>query len=336
MKSIFSKAVIPQKFQKKQLHDLKKYKMLLRNRAEKYAKLSSISVSQCPICSSKQFKIFLSVFGSNYYQCTTCTHVFLKKHCDAITLHSFYIESSDYASTYTDATQLAYRLKHIAEPKVSFVMNYTENKKDQLWLDVGSAIGDTLEAVNRHKNWLATGLEISEQSVKIGKKTWNIDLRKQLLADFDRENPKTKFDVISGFGYFALLEDPLSEMRIAVDKLNPGGLLVLGESNSDSFSTLLQQSFPELTMRHLVPPNTLHGFTEESLKVAVKKLGCEPLVIWKFGLDFFELLKYYSLLEVRFQNSQAFNFLNKFASQFQEVVDHSGKADYMILIAKKQ
>lgn len=336
MKNFYSKAVSVQKFQASQLSDLKSYQNKIKLRAREYRNKATILTTECLLCSSKDSKPFLKVFNYQYLQCNKCTHVYLQKRLSEADLIHFYNTSSEYAATYVEKKQLEYRLEHIATPKVQFVMRQLPKKNKGAWLDLGAAVGDVLEAVTQYPGWSATGLELSPDSIKVGKKTWQLDLREQILADFLENNKNRLFDVVSAFGYFGLIADPLAELQRVKKILKKDGCIVIGDSNADSVSTILQQSFSEMTMRHLVPPNTQHAFTEKSLLTILKKLDFKPLAIWRFGLDFTEFLKYFSLLKPGFEATAIYEYLSANANTFQTVVDRNKKSDYMIVVAQKK
>lgn len=335
MKNFYSKSILPRMLHKSQLKDLKSYQLGILKRAKKYAKLADIEVKQCYICGNKTFSLFMDVYGFSYTQCKNCTHIILNRRLSKKDLTLFYKENSQYASTYTDKDSMMYRLENIAKPKVSFVMKNIQNQDKGLWLDIGCAIGDVAKAVEMYKGWKATGIDISNDSVKVGKEVFRVDLQPLQFKEFVHKCPNLKFDVVSAFGYFGLIPDPLEEINLAVSIIRKGGYLVIGDSNGESMTSLLQQSYPELTCRHLLPPNSLHGFTSKSLFEVLKRIKFKPIALWNFGLDFVEWLKYCALIDGKFQESPIYNFLLNNSNEFQKVIDKKKMGDYMIVIAQK-
>lgn len=334
MKSKYSKAISVGQFQAPQIADLKSYQKKIEKRAKDYLEKSNNLRKNCPICNSPKFKPFLQLYGYFYLQCQECSHVSLKYFLSDSDLLTFYTTSIEYAATYVNKDQLNYRLEQIARPKIKFVMESIKRGKGS-WLDIGSAVGDVLKAVGEYKGWTATGLELSSESVAVGKKLWKVNLLEEQLSTYYSTAPQESYDVVSAFGYFGLVTSPLNELTMAANLVKPNGYLVVGDTNADSVSSALQRSYPELSMRHLIPPNTISSFTEKSLLFALMKLEFTPIAIWRFGLDFFEVLKYFSLLKPGFQQTPIFEYLSNHANVFQAGIDKDNKADYMIVIAKK-
>ncbi len=334
MKSQYSKPISPEKFQASQLGDLEAYLKLIRQRAAEYRSKATVRIEKCLVCGSTHLQPFLEVFEYHYLQCQSCSHISLQEQLPPETLRDFYQNSGSYSSTYVNPEQLAYRLEQIAKPKVEFIMKQLQPTSGT-WLDIGCAIGDILHAVSLYPGWKATGIELSSQSIAVGQKAWNVSIKQQLFKTYCAENPKATYTVVSAFGYYGLIPDPLSELELASSLLSPGGYLVVGDTNAGSLSTMVQQSFPELSLRHIIPPNTLNSFTEKSLLNSLKKVGCKPIAIWRFGLDFYEMLKYFCILQPGFQNTPLYGYLQKNGNHFQTVVDRDKNSDYMLVVAQK-
>ncbi|OGY21966.1 MAG: hypothetical protein A3A65_02885 [Candidatus Chisholmbacteria bacterium RIFCSPLOWO2_01_FULL_49_14] len=335
MKTRYGKAIHPAKFQTDILSDLRAYHELMKRRAQKYAKQAKTKVDSCYICGSKRLsKPFVRVYGFDYVRCLNCSHVFTAKRLSQRQLHLFYQESEEYARTYTSTYQIQYRLKHVAKPKVDFVMQYAKKLKRGLWLDVGSGIGDIVKCVDTYPTWKGTGLEISKSSVATGKKVFKIDLRQELFKNFLQINPRPRYDVISFFGYLEVVANPMEVLRLARQLLRSKGIVVVGEANAFSFSTILQQSFPDLSMRHLLPPTVIQQFTKQSAIEALKRTGFRPIAYWNFGLDFYEFVKFLCLSINNFQASPVYTFLMSHLNRFQHVIDRKAMGDNFILVAR--
>lgn len=336
MKKRFGKKIHPDAFQVKQLQDLNNYRLTIANRARKYAKLANVDLKVCSLCGDNKFVHFVTIHNFNYVQCQKCTHIMLSKRLSKEELIHFYQEDIQYASTYTDRDLVSYRYKNIAKPKVDFVMGNIDKHRKGLWLDIGCAIGDVVKAVEDYPGWRAIGLDINKTSVKLGKEIFNVDLRVMQFNEFIFKNKKDRFDIISAFGYLILTTDPLEELKLIRENLKDGGYLVIGESNGDSVTTILQKSYPELTLRHFLPPAVINVFTPKSLLKVLDKLKFKPVAFWNFGLDFAEWLRYSCILDNRFKDSPIYQFFLNNYNEFQKVIDKKMMGDYMIVIAQKQ
>lgn len=334
MKIKLSKEINPSKFQQVQLSDLDAHQKKMSSTAKKFSPKAEVVVDKCYLCGAKENRHLLDVYGFSYVECLNCTHVYSTKRLSKRSLNKFYLESETYSKTYIDKDQIEYRIKNIAQPKVSYVLSKVKNKSAGSWLDIGCGAGDLIKCVQDIKGWKAVGVEISKHSTDFGINNLGVDINQQTFSSYSETNHKTKFDVVSFFGYLGLVSDPAQQLRLAKKHLKKGGILVVGDSNADSISTLLVKSYPQLTLRHFVPPTTLHQFSPTSLKKILTKLGFQPTDIWIFGLDFYEFLKYTSQLNSNFQNSPVFDFFLDNINDFQKVIDKKMKGDYMIMIAK--
>lgn len=336
MKKFFSKTIDASKLQTRATDDLKLYQKELSSRGKHYSKQSQIPVSKCYLCGSVKKTDLVTVFGSTYVKCLNCTHVYLLNRLTDSQLSRFYTENESYATTYTEKRQIKYRQEHVAKPKIKFALNhmaFTGNKQ-KTWLDVGCAIGDVVDVINHETGWRATGIDISESSIKTGKTLFNSDLRQILFKQLLLEEKGLCFNVISFFGYLGLISDPMEELKLARTHIKRGGYVVIGEENASSFSSIVQQSNPELSTRHLIPPNAVQMFTPTSLEKALVKSGFKPIASWYFGLDFVEFVKSMSLKDKQFSESPTRHFFLQHANQFQQVIDSLELSDYMIMVAK--
>lgn len=334
MKTKYGKLIHPTKFQAGIIKDVKAYAAIMRERAQKYAKVARETVTFCYICGGGKFKPYLKVYGFEYVQCSKCEHVFTTKRLSQPQLNEFYKESVEYAKHYTSAEQIEYRIKNIAAPKIKYSMEFVPKVKNGRWLDVGSAIGDILKCVENYNGWKAIGLEASKDSVKVGREQLGVDVRRELFQDFSKKNPKEQFDVVSLFGYLEVITEPMKELKMVRKHLKKNGILIIGEANSDSFSTILQKSFPQYIMRHLIPPYVLQQFTKQSMIYALKAAGFEPIGFWDFGLDFYEFIKHLVILIPNFEKTPVYNYLMDNLNEFESVIDRQEKGDNFVMIAR--
>lgn len=332
MKRKYGKRIDPRKFQQSVLADLKEHVKQTGKRAKDYSKRATVKVERCYVCGSGESKQVISVYGFDYVECNECGQVYATRRLSQLVLDKYYRES-DYAKTYTSGDQIGYRLEKIGRPKVEFVMEYAAKKGR--WLDVGSAIGDIVKAVDEYPGWEATGIEISKEAVKVGKREFGVDLLHGTFQNYVKKNSKSKFGVVSFFGYLELVSEPMKELELATRLVEKNGLVVVGEINSKSMSMMMQQAFPELSNRNLLPPVVLHLFNEKSLMKAMRLVGLEPVAVWYFGLDYYEMLKMVALKLPEFADSTAFKFMMDNLNELQKVVDKKKKADNFVMIGRK-
>lgn len=332
---IYGKPIEPRKFKKEILGNLGSAVKNAQQKAKRYLEKADVEVDSCYICGSKQKnEVIAQVYGFQYVRCLNCTHVYQTKRLSQDALVKLYENDSTYAHTYTDQSQTEYRLQNIARPKADFVMKYA-GKAQGKWLDVGCGIGDLVSYVN-HQRWSAIGIDVSKDCVETGRKEFNIDIRLQTIKQFADENPNVKFDVVSTMGHLDLTPEPIKDLTIAYELLNENGIIACELPNHESISSLVQKSFPDLSVRHLEPPFTIQQFTIKSAETAFRLTGFTPIAIWYFGLDFYEMLNALCLVVERFQASALYEFLMNNLNDFQKVIDEKELSDGFILIGKKE
>jgi 2-polyprenyl-3-methyl-5-hydroxy-6-metoxy-1,4-benzoquinol methylase len=100
-------------------------------------------------------------------------------------------------------------------------------------LDVGCAKGDFLERIITTTGCTAKGIELNEDAIAICKK-------KELDVAFETvqqhcETHKETYDVVCSFQVLEHISDPLDFLAAKINCLKPGGKLIIGVPNNDSF-----------------------------------------------------------------------------------------------------
>jgi 2-polyprenyl-3-methyl-5-hydroxy-6-metoxy-1,4-benzoquinol methylase len=159
------------------------------------------------------------------------------------------------------------------------------------WIDVGAGIGD-LVSVAREKGWDAVGLELSNNSVKFSKEIFGLDLIQTSLENYIRENPDLvgKIDVISFIGVLEHTPNPLELLRMAHNLFKKDGYIVVQVPNADSFTSMIQSIFTENVFRHMNSVEHIMLFPQKSLIKALEITDFEPITMWFYGMDVYELL----------------------------------------------
>ena len=121
------KRIDPRSFKKDILVDLSSAVNKAEQKAKRWLGQANIEVDSCYICGSKEkSEVVIEVYGFQYVRCLNCTHVYQTKRLSQDTLVKIYDEDSAYARTYTDKSQIKYRLENIAKPHVDYIMRYVE------------------------------------------------------------------------------------------------------------------------------------------------------------------------------------------------------------------
>jgi SAM-dependent methyltransferase len=97
-------------------------------------------------------------------------------------------------------------------------------------LDVGCGEGNFLVKA-RTRGAVVSGIELNRQAAQIARGK-NICIHEELL---DSHQPSDQYDIITSFQVLEHVADPLSFIQSCVKVLRPGGTLVIGVPNNDSF-----------------------------------------------------------------------------------------------------
>jgi 2-polyprenyl-3-methyl-5-hydroxy-6-metoxy-1,4-benzoquinol methylase len=296
--------------------------------AKRLSKKADTKIKSCSICNGAKFVKKNNVYGINYMQCVKCDSVSSDRVLSKKQLDDYFKNSRYPKKSYTDKKIIKMR-DELLKPKVKFVTNFIKKGK---WLDVGAAEGSIVDLA-RKEGFDAHGIEISSESRKFAKKYRKIDLYSESLESFFEEN-KSKWDIISFFGLFEVIPDPMNALKIANKMLRKGGIIVVQVTNFDSGSTLVQH-LVQNTDRHLYPPLLFRLFTFKSLKFCFKKTGFNPISTWYHGMDMIELIKYLRNKDKKFAYSPLDDFLISNLNEFQQIFDNHEKGDTITMIGKK-
>ncbi|MFP9193841.1 class I SAM-dependent methyltransferase [Natrialbaceae archaeon A-CW1-1] len=329
----YGKPIDPRKFKQRDLSNLRDRVEVTRERAKEFRPRADIEVEACPVCDSPSREVACEMHGYEYVRCSQCTHVYLSTRLPEEALLEFYQSSSDFADHYTNEEQITYRLESIIEPKIEFVLDQIGLEKGR-WLDVGCGIGGSVHYLES-QGWEADGLDISEDCVEVAADVFEVSIQQRTLEEHVATDPDP-YDVVSFFGYLCLIPQPMPDLQRARDLLTEEGTVCIGEMNHDSVSTQVQTTFPDWAVRHLIPPNGMHHFTEHSLATALHSTGFDRDAIWYFGLDFYEFLNHVRLAVDGFSSSPLYNYCLNNLSEFQHVIDKTEQSDYQLLVGSRR
>ncbi|MBN1343216.1 MAG: class I SAM-dependent methyltransferase [Phycisphaerae bacterium] len=296
------------------------------------------AVTRCPICGNDDTDEQFEVFGFPYRQCDRddCGHVFVATLIDGTFRDEFFRDDDEYSRrNYCDPTKSAFRLENVARPKVDHVLRFAPHGASS-WLDVGCGSGEILAVLKEVGGWDGVGLELSGQDATFGRDHYGVDIREQLLADFRAHSPDARFDVVSLFGVVDCLEDPVALVRESAQVVRPGGLLVTEDTNYDSVVTRAVRSYP----RHPTRSNfngvtTVHQFNERSIRRTFAAAGVEPIAVWYFGTDVFEVINQWCFADETFADSPLAEALSDLANDIQAAIDARQQSSNMLWVARK-
>jgi len=145
-------------------------------------------------------------------------------------------------------------------------------------LEVGAGSGFFLSQLKK-KNRSLTGLELNGKAIEHAK-SLGIELKKELVQDHAQNHPG-EYDIICSFQVLEHISQPFSFLEAQVACLKPGGKLLIGVPNNDSYMKDNKMYNKVLNM----PPHHMGLWTRDSLKslekifnLALENVFYEPLV----------------------------------------------------------
>jgi glycosyltransferase involved in cell wall biosynthesis/2-polyprenyl-3-methyl-5-hydroxy-6-metoxy-1,4-benzoquinol methylase len=135
-------------------------------------------------------------------------------------------------------------------------------------LDVGSYCGVFLKVANE-KGYDVRGLEPSGWAARFAREHFNLEVINGTLSDI--QSRADRYDIITAWDVLEHFTDPMGELRLIHEKLNPGGKFVFSTLNiANRFPSLLGERWPWLMDMHLYYFN--ESLIGEMLRLADFKL----------------------------------------------------------------
>ena len=270
MKKIFSK-----KFNPSYLGRSAKWKKDIADEQKRLSKLQkpfTKKIDACPICKSNESTFFCEIFSYFYKECSYCGHIFSESVLPQENLESYYSSLEDIKSVqtdiYLDKKIFLKRVKQIADPKVDFVIKYANlDNPNNLWVDIGAGPGEIVFSA-KNKGLNCIGYEIDAEAVMFAK-DMGINVEKSTINEnFDFNIFKT-VGLISLMNVLEHIENPKSFLFKISKNTKVGSYLLIEVPRTPSLSSYINKLFPDYSNRHIYPPDHLHIFSDESLKLIV-------------------------------------------------------------------
>lgn len=315
------------------------YALLSQRRAREL--LSSTRLAdRCPICKGDKSDIAMVMHGFQYRHCLNCTHVYHPETIPDERLEQFYTDTGvdlPYSATYSDDIDAQkVREQSAATPKVDYIANFMKEdlkRGKKSWLDIACGNGDVL-GVAKSRGFEVFGIELSPALAELARNTYGIQVYEGNLLKYNGEDKRGEYDVVTFIGILDALPDPQGYLKVAREMTRVGGLLAINVPHFNSLSAAIQKSYPDLSIRFAFP-NAFHLFTERSLTEAITRNGFEPIGIWFYGMDIYELINNLSLESFRFRNSEARQILISVVNELQHVIDTKHLSDEILMVARK-
>ena len=134
-------------------------------------------------------------------------------------------------------------------------------------LDYGCAAGYFLEAA-RQNGWQISGVELADAMARQAERSLGIPIAHTLA-----ELPEARFDVVTLWEVIEHLPRPVEVMRQLLERLRPGGALMLSTPNTGHWQAVNE---PEAWVSYR-PPSHLLYFTRSTLTEALQRAGFESI-----------------------------------------------------------
>lgn len=196
-------------------------------------------LESCPLCAGTSFKQ-LYLTGDRHYGISGCYRVVRCSDCSLVFLNPMYSDD-ELAGLYPEdyyAYQERFQTNRWKE-RIKRLLGYRMGTKDPRFetrgtiLDLGCGSGWFLETMRR-RGWTTYGVEISEAAARLGRESKGLDIFGGTLREAGF--PAEFFDYIRSnhsFEHISCPNDTLDEIRRV---LKPGGKLLIGVPNVDSFT----------------------------------------------------------------------------------------------------
>ena len=263
-------------------------------REKLYAKDNLEYVPKCPVTGTdtSKTKPVANIYGAEYVQTPDTGHVYVKYRPKSTAIENFYLNDVTYAATYTNKEKANVRLKAIAEPWCTWMMDafYQEyGRKPESVLDVGSGAGHFVKAcLDNGIN--AKGIELSESSREFAKNIWDIELDgRDFLKVFEEYKG---YEVITFWGLLEHTPFPskILEAAYKIIKASKTGMVISKVPRWDALGTAAQILNSSTIIRHLDPMGHIMIFSDASAAEIYYRNQLKPVAAWYYGMDVYETL----------------------------------------------
>ncbi len=248
--------------------------------------MSKESDYTCSVCNILLSETLFSVTGNDgkIYQSMHCNH------CDHITLYpppttrelnDFY-NYSEHRGGYSKARWGRWNKKHNFIRQLRMIGEYITPGK---MLEVGCAEG-TFLATAQQMGWEVYGVELSHPLSAIARNRHGLTaVFTGTIADAGFED--RKFDLIVLSHILEHFHDPYELLDEAVRVLHPGGIIFVAVPHINSRFIRVIEKLPSKKIQDKIlicggsiyPPNHLVAYSLESLRIALRKVGCKILAV---------------------------------------------------------
>ena len=302
-----------------------------------------IEVLSCPVCAAHPHGEYFSSYGFEYLRCLKCGHVFVKN--QPADLADLYTNGSQIQETiYINEELFDRRCELISGPKVEFILEaicadyYDNSKSEGLWVDLGCGVGEILHEAGK-RGYSAVGFDADPNEIRFaqsrGLSAYNILIDIPDLSDEIVTYLKDA-KIVSLFNLIEHVPNPREWISTITSHMQIGSYLVIDTPREPSLSRVMNIACLAYNYRHMIPPEHINIFTEESLGILAKENRLEWVAKWCFGTGFMDLFNSLLLLSDN-PNIALYDFgdILRAGDHIQKAVDESGLANAMLCVFRK-
>lgn len=247
-------------------------------RQESKKLLADLPGRPCPACGGEDARvIFESYDAYDYAECCACGSWYVPKKVDGALFQKYFdiVPAARRFGDYTQAQDLVEAA--IAADRQRFDLYYGElarllsdRSQPLTALDVGCGVGNSL-VVARERGFSAFGLEVNESAVRVARE-------RGLEVSFPGEPlRREQFDAVTFWETLEHLQDPLTALQDAEQRLAPGGVLAISVPNLNSPAVRSMRG--DSMQIHGGPawPGHINLFTPQTLDLLLRRAGLKRI-----------------------------------------------------------
>ena len=298
----------------------------------------NIEPMDCPICGSADNEHMVQIYGFDYGICDNCGVARMLQIPASQSLRDFYTDGAYEAEKQPGEDLISTdsfheRVNLISTPKVQHVLDNL-NKPAPYWVDIGCGVGDLVQAAN-NLGAKAIGYDIDMREIShgiaMGANIKNVDITDENAGELLGEA-----DIISLISVIEHVPNPHHMLKSILDHSKPDATIVIEVPRFHSISSLTNLCFTNLVARHMLPPQHLSLFTDESFKYLADSLELSIDHVWYYGSDaneIFGTLLQQSVMAERHFGDRIYDLI----LDIQQVFDRHKLCDEMfVMLSKRQ
>lgn len=317
--------------QKKQVL-LKEMMMKINNEVIKIQNTNK-KLTCCPICTSDEIVDYIKAYEFNMSICKCCKLIFCNPYPNDEQLYTYY--NSEMKTFENEFFRESFENRvNLFKPRVELIKKY---KKVGKLLDIGSAIGIFIEALNQNETLFEiTCCDISKEACDELKEKY--PKYKVLNDNFLHIDSSNKFDIISMWDTLEHIVDQNMLLKKIHHLLEEDGIFIFSTPNTNSFEWQIAKE------KHvqLLPPGHVNLMNEKNINILLEKNNLE--MVDSFTLNASLDISYVKkLIESADFDTEGIGLYlkekiydQKFESMFEQYLIETKQAGNIVVVARRK